>query len=313
MNYTNLMNSLISQVSMGYIGNSEIVKDAILAFSSGLHILIDDISGVGKTTLSKSISKAAGLECGRIQFTPDLLPGDITGMSIWDNNKREFILKKGPIFNEFILADEINRSSARTQSALLEAMEEKTVSIDGTKFSLPDFFSVIATKNPSHYIGTYDLPESQLDRFGIVLKPGYPTPESEVKILNNFKNTDPLNSINAVTNSEELNNLVKHIQNIKICNSVLNYTVELGNLTRTKTEFNSGLSTRALKHLILFAQAKAVYENRDYLIPEDIIYSFYRVSPHKIELSQDSIINNIKISSVLRSIIDSVKIPVGIK
>lgn len=313
MNYTNLINSLISQVSMGYIGNTEIVKDAILAFSSGLHILIDDISGVGKTTLSKCISKASGLECGRIQFTPDLLPGDITGMSIWDNNKKEFILKRGPIFNEFILADEINRASARTQSALLEAMEEKTVSIDGKKFSLPHFFSVIATKNPSHYIGTYDLPESQLDRFGIVLKPGYPTPDNEIKILNDFKFNNPVNSIIPITNNKELTKLVDYIKNIKICNSVLSYIVELGNLTRTKDEFITGLSTRSLKHLIQFAQAKAVYENRDFVIPEDIIYSFYRVSPHKIELSQDSIINNIEISSILRSIVDSIKIPVGMK
>ncbi len=231
MNYTKLMQTLIEQVCEGYIGNRRIVEDAILALAAGLHILIEDISGVGKTTLSKSISKAVGLKTGRIQFTPDLLPGDITGMTVWDSNKREFILKMGPVFNEFILADEINRSSARTQSALLEAMEEQTVSIDGVKYDLPEVFCVIATKNPSHYLGTFDLPESQLDRFGILLTPGYPSMDSEIEILSKFKENDPLDYVKTVSNKDELKNLISEVKSVKVSKELLKYMVNLSNHT----------------------------------------------------------------------------------
>lgn len=313
MNYTNLMISLIDEVSKGYIGNKTLVEDSIIALSSGLHILIEDISGVGKTTLCKSIAKATGLLDGRIQFTPDLLPGDITGMSVWESNKREFILKKGPIFNEFILADEINRASARTQSALLEAMEENTVTIDADKYRLPEFFTVIATKNPSYYLGTFDLPESQLDRFGILLSPGYPNNANEIEILSKFTYQEPVDEVNTITQASELLKLKDSIHSLIIDKSVLEYTVTLGDKTRSCEELKTGLSTRSLKHVLSFAKGKAYLSGRDYVIPEDIIYSFYRVTPHKVELSHESKINSISTLSILKRIIDSVKIPIGIK
>lgn len=313
MKNNNLIISLKAEVSKGYIGNETLVEDALIALISGLHVLIEDVSGVGKTTLCKSISKATGLENSRIQFTPDLLPGDITGMSIWENSKREFILKKGPIFNEFILADEINRASARTQSALLEAMEEDSVSIDGEKFNLPSFFTVFATKNPSSYLGTFELPESQMDRFGILLKPGYPDCKSEVDILSKFSNKNPIDLVNSITDSRELVELRSEIQSLHIDSSILDYIVEIGNKTRTIDELKSGLSTRSLKHVILFSKGKAYLSNRDYVIPEDIIYSLYRVAPHKIELSHNSKLNSLTPLAIIKSITESIKIPVGIK
>lgn len=313
MEFRSLINNLINETSKGYIGNKEFVEDCVLAFSAGLHILIDDISGVGKTTIVKSLAKASGLNLGRIQFTPDLLPGDITGMSIWDSNTKSFNLKKGSIFNEFILGDEINRASPRTQAALLEAMEEKTVTIDGTSFNLPVPFFVVATKNPSYYLGTFDLPESQLDRFGVMLNPGYPTFDNEKSILLEFKEKDPLDNISSVSNPLEIKKLISSVESVDICDSILHYIVEIGNATRTSDDIKYGLSTRGLKHLIKLSQSKAIYSGRDFLIPEDVVYSSKKVIPHKIQLSTESILNNKSGINIVNSIISKVDIPVKIK
>ncbi len=308
-----LIEKLINETSKGYIGNKNVVEDCILSFAAGLHILIEDISGVGKTTLVKSIAKATGLDLGRIQFTPDLLPGDITGMSIWDPIKREFVLKEGSIFNEFILGDEINRASPRTQSALLEAMEENTVSIDGKSFPLPNPFVVIATKNPTYYIGTFDMPESQLDRFGVLIKPGYPTIDNEKKILLEFKNSKPLERIECITDKSNIISLISYVNSVNICDEILQYIVEIGNLTRSNPDIKYGLSTRGLQHLVKLAQSKAVYSGRDYLIPEDVIYSSSRVIPHKIQLSPEAILNNKTENKVVEQLISNKQIPVGIR
>lgn len=313
MEFKSLIDNLINETSKGYIGNKEFVEDCVLAFSAGLHILIDDISGVGKTTIVKSLAKASGLNLGRIQFTPDLLPGDITGMSIWDTKTKTFNLKKGSIFNEFILGDEINRASPRTQAALLEAMEEKTVTIDGTSFNLPSPFFVVATKNPSYYLGTYELPESQLDRFGVLLNPGYPTFNNEKTILMEFKSKNPLDNISPVSNPEEVKEMISLIESVDICDNVLHYIVEIGNATRTSDDIKYGLSTRGLKHLIKLSQSKAVYSGRNFLIPEDIIYSSKKVIPHKIQLSTESIINNKTGKNIVDSIISKIDIPVRVK
>lgn len=313
MKFKTLIENLISETSKGYIGNKQFVEDCVLSFSSGLHILIDDISGVGKTTIVKSLAKASGLEFGRIQFTPDLLPGDITGMSIWDTKTKDFNLKKGSIFNEFILGDEINRASPRTQSALLEAMEEKTVTIDGTSYKLPEPFFVVATKNPSYYLGTYELPESQLDRFGVLLKPGYPSFDNEKSILLKFKNSNPIDSISPITSPVEITMLTKYINSVDICDSVLHYIVQIGNLTRTSDDIKYGLSTRGLKHLIKLAQSKAVFSGRDFLIPEDVIYSSKRVIPHKIQLSNESIVNNKTGRNIVDNILTKIDIPVKVQ
>ncbi|MBN2618179.1 MAG: MoxR family ATPase [Spirochaetales bacterium] len=313
MNDINIITDLIAEVSKGFIGKKDIVEDSLLAIFSDLHILIEDISGVGKTTLAKCIGKATGLSVGRIQFTPDLLPGDITGISIWDPINRDFKLKKGSVFNEFIIADEINRSSPRTQSALLEAMEEKTVTIDGTSYILPEPFFVFATKNPSYYLGTFDLPESQIDRFGVFLKPGYPKLEDEINIIQTFKNIKPTQNINQITCKEKIIEIQNRVSNITIPESIMKYIVDIGNKTRTDTSIKFGISTRGLQHLVKFSQAKAFISNRDFLIPEDIMYSVKRVFPHKLILSSEAIINNISSEDIIKKILDSISIPIGIK
>lgn len=313
MNHKELLNNVIDEVSKSFIGKKEIVQDSILALLSGLHILIEDISGVGKTTLVKSIAKVTGLDMGRIQFTPDLLPGDITGMTVWDPVKREFVLKKGVIFNEFIMGDEINRASPRTQSALLEAMEELHVTIDGKSYSLEEPFVVIATKNPSYYIGTFDLPESQLDRFAIYLKPGYPNKEYEMQILEQFKDKNATDIIKQIIDRNQIMAIKEDILSITIPEAVMGYIVDLGNKTRMNDDIKYGISTRGLKHLLTFAQCQAYYNDRSFIIPEDVIYSAYRVFPHKLQLSNEALLNSKNTLEVIGSLIKNLDVPVGIK
>ncbi|QEN04791.1 MoxR family ATPase [Thiospirochaeta perfilievii] len=308
-----LLDKLINETSQGFLGNETLVKDFVFAFVSGLHVLVEDISGVGKTTLVKSLAKASGLSLGRIQFTPDLLPGDITGLSIWDPIKREFVLKKGSIFNEFILGDEINRASPRTQSALLEAMEENSVTIDGITTLLPNPFIVVATKNPSYYIGTFEMPESQLDRFGVKLTPGYPSKLVEEDILYNYRVINPLDNVKTVTNKKSIIDLKNTVSSVNVNKTVLEFLVEIADRTRNSNNIKYGLSTRGLQHLLRFSQCVAFYDNRDYLIPEDVIYSSKKVIPHKIRLNNESIIDNIEAEKVVKQLVRDIKIPVGLK
>jgi len=303
---------IINEASKGFLGNLEIIEDCVLALFSGLHVLVEDISGVGKTTLVKCIAKACGLNLGRIQFTPDLLPGEITGMNIWDSSKKEFVVKFGPIFNDFILGDEINRASPRTQSALLEAMEEKTVTIDGRTYDLPSLFTVFATKNPSYYSGTFDMPESQIDRFGIQISPGYPTRISEKNIVRKLNNTKPENFVSSVTSKSDIEFIKQKVKEVKIADIVLDYAIELVNKTRNNPDIKFGISTRGLQQIIFLSQSKAFYSKRDFVIPEDIIYSYYKVLPHKIILTSNAILSDLKPIDIIKKIKNEIKIPIGI-
>ncbi|MDC7219929.1 MAG: MoxR family ATPase [Spirochaetales bacterium] len=301
---------IIGEVNKGFLGKTEQVKLAVTAVCAGLHILIEDRPGVGKTTLASALCKALGLDFGRVQFTPDLLPGDITGMTVWDDKKREFLFHEGPIFHQAVMADELNRAAARTQSALLEAMQEGTVTVDGTRHELPHPFMVIATQNPSHFSGTFTLPESQLDRFGVSFTLGYPEVAWESRILTEYRNAAPLDSIGTATTAEELLELRNYIKNLPIQDEVRDYLVNFAYRTRNTHQLTAGLTTRGLQHLLALAQAFAAYEGRDFVIPEDIRLAAPSVARHKLLLTPEMKIEHRTVDFVLDRIFEELPSPV---
>ena len=303
--------TLEEETSKGFIGKPEAVTLLVRGLVSGLHTLIEDVSGVGKTTLVRCLAKASGLEYGRIQFTPDLLPGDITGMTVWEPVKREFIFRQGPVHRQFLLADELNRAPARTQSALLEAMQEGAVTVDGKRTPLPDPFFVAAAQNPSWYAGTYNLPESQLDRFGLSFSPGYPEMKTEASILGEFKAEIPENRVRAVTGPDPIRELKKLIAGVSVDEKVLNYASALGSATRKSPDFQTGLSTRGLQHLLRAAQGLAVTEGRDFLIPEDLSSSAGPVTRHRLPLTPEARSTGKPVERYIEKTISGLKIPAG--
>lgn len=305
--------NLTEETSQGYLGKPEVVELLVQALVSGLHTLIEDVSGVGKTTLVKCLVKASGLDYGRIQFTPDLLPGDITGMTIWDPVKREFLFKPGPVHRQFLLADELNRAPARTQSALLEAMQEGAVTVEGRRNPLPEPFFVAATQNPEWYAGTYILPESQLDRFGIRIIPGYPDGATEASVLGIHKNTLPEDRVQTVSDASEILSLRSLIRDVHLDPAVLDYAVSLGAKTRASGEFQTGLSTRGLQHLIRLAQSRAVLQGRGFVIPEDLLHSIHPVMEHRLVLTPESRSEGRTAGDLIDKIAAQVPLPVGFR
>ena len=256
------------------------VKLSLAAFLSSSHLLIEDIPGVGKTTLAKTISHILGLEYARVQFTNDLLPSDIIGVNFYNTKEASFSFKKGAIFSQFLLADEINRASSKTQSALLEAMEEKQVSVDGKSYKLPDSFFVIATKNPFEEVGTYELPSSQLDRFAISISLGYPTHQAEREILaatNSYKISD-LKSLSPA----QVSTLKQKVQEVHLNDAILDLIQEILKFTRESALYTTGLSTRAAINLVNISKAWATLSLREYVMPEDVLNVLPFVTHHRL-------------------------------
>ncbi|MDC7224360.1 MAG: MoxR family ATPase [Spirochaetales bacterium] len=304
-----IIRGIVTEVNKGFLGKTEQVKLAVSAVCAGLHILIEDRPGVGKTTLAAGLCQALGLEFGRVQFTPDLLPGDITGMTIWDEKTREFHFHRGPLFHQAVMADELNRAAARTQSALLEAMQEGTVTVDGVRHELPRPFAVIATQNPTHFSGTFSLPESQLDRFGISFSLGYPEPAWEGRIITEYRRDNPLDNIGKATDPGELLALTDFIRNITINEEVRDYLVALADKTRRSHRLTAGFTTRGLQHLLSLAQAFAAGEGRDFVIPEDIRNAAPAVGRHKLLLTPEMKIENRSVDYVLEKIFEEIPSP----
>jgi MoxR-like ATPase len=295
-----------------FVGNQKAVHTLVLGFLSDLHVLIEDIPGVGKTTLARSLAKSAGLDFGRIQFTPDLLPGDILGMTVWSAEKREFVFREGAIMHQFILADEINRASARTQSSLLEAMQEGSVTVDGTTYPLPQPFFVLATQNPVTFAGTFHLPEAQTDRFGLSLSVGYPTSENETTILDRFKEENPLDELDSIGGSSEVVEIRQQVRKLHVDAKIKAFLVEIANRSRHSTKIKLGMSPRATQHLLLASQAEALLKGRDYILPEDVLSVVSSVLAHRIVLSAEARMENLTPVQVIERIVSSVSIPAGI-
>ncbi|MEJ7554742.1 MAG: AAA family ATPase [Aquificaceae bacterium] len=289
--------AVILEVRRVLKGKDEIVKYSLVCLLSGGHLLLEDVPGVGKTTLALSIAKVLGLSFARIQFTSDLLPSDILGVTLYDQAKKSFVFKKGPIFNNLILADEINRATPKTQSALLEAMAEGKVSVDGITYELPQPFFVIATQNPVEQHGTYPLPESQLDRFSMKLSLGYPDMETEAQIL---RGENPLEKVERLRTVVKTQDIISFMENIKKCYvspEVARLAVEIAHITRQHPDIILGVSTRGLIHLTNCAKALAYVKGRDFVVPEDLFELAPYCLSHRIitrdSRQADQIIGNI--------------------
>lgn len=266
------------------IGKGETIDLVLTALLAGGHVLLDDVPGTGKTVLAKSLAKSVDAAFNRIQFTPDLLPSDVTGMKYYNQKESAFVLRKGPAFCNILLADEINRATPRTQSSLLECMEEGQITIDGDTLSLNRPFFVIATQNPVETTGTYPLPEAQLDRFLVQISLGMPSAEEELRIMNRFLVDAPLETLEAVCSKEELIQMQEDYQKVYVHPELMNYMVEVIQATRTTAEIVSGVSPRGTLAMLKAVRAYAFIQGRDYVVPEDIKILAAPVLVHRLVL-----------------------------
>ena len=275
--------ALTKNIEHAFKGKPDVVRMLLVGFFAGGHILIEDVPGVGKTMLAKALSKSVDSTFQRIQFTPDLLPSDVIGVSVYNSEKGEFVFKNGPVFANIILADEINRTTPRTQSSLLEAMNDFQVSVDGRTHKLPKPFMVVATQNPYEYEGTYALPESQLDRFMLCMSVGYPGAADEKHILQEQKTADPIEQIKPVITREDVIEIQRTVRAVTLDESLMDYIVRIANATRESQFLQVGMSPRSSLHLSRAAQAKAFLEGRDYVLPDDIKTITVPVIAHRVK------------------------------
>ncbi len=264
------------------LGKDDVVRMCLLALLAGEHLLLEDVPGVGKTLLGRAIARSVSGKFRRIQFTPDLLPADVTGSSMFDNREQRFVFHEGPIFANIVLADEINRTTPRTQSALLEAMSEGRVSVDGHSYDLPCPFLVIATQNPVEFEGTYPLPESQLDRFLLRVSIGYPGREEERRLFADHRDGEPVDKLEPVLSAEEVRRLQELVRNVKVDDSLAGYIMDIVEATRNCNELRVGVSVRGSLALYRATQALALLNGRDYAVPDDIKQLAVPVLAHRV-------------------------------
>jgi MoxR-like ATPase len=300
---------IASNIDQTIQGKGEIVRLALIALLAEGHLLLEDVPGVGKTMLAKSLAKSLGCSWQRIQFTPDLLPSDVTGVNIWNDSESAFDFRPGAIFANIVLGDEINRASPKTQSALLECMEERQVTLDGTTRYLEEPFMVIATQNPIEHEGTYPLPESQLDRFMMRLSMGYPNRSSELEILDTHGSRSLLDELQPVTDALEVAGLVGMARQVYVAASLKSYIVDITEASRIHPDVFLGASPRASLFLLRAARASASSQARDYVIPDDIKNLVIPVLAHRVLLSPEAQMRGASAEEVLGSLLNQVPIP----
>lgn len=305
-----MIEEIINNVEKVIVGKRNVIELSITTLLAGGHLLLEDVPGVGKTTLANGLAKS--IDCGfsRIQFTPDTLPSDITGVSIYNTKSGQFDYYHGAISNQIVLADEINRTSPKTQASLLEAMEEKQVSVDGKTYKLPEPFMVIATQNPIDYLGTYNLPEAQLDRFLMKLSIGYPSASDEVRMVEHYIHDNPLVLLEPVTDSKTILHIQEQVKKVQVHKDLIRYIVEIMDATRKDANLLLGASPRATLALIRVAQATAYMKGRIYVIPDDILAVIYPVMLHRMILSPEARLNKLSTEKVLQRIIGKFQIPI---
>ncbi|XVG96051.1 AAA family ATPase [Eubacteriales bacterium KG127] len=300
---------IIEEIDKVIVGKTEVIKDILKAVLADGHVLLNDVPGVGKTTLALAFSKTMGLESKRIQFTPDVVPSDIVGFSMYNQKENKFEYQPGSAMTNFLIADEINRASSKTQSALLEVMQEGKMTVDGVSYFVPKPFVVMATQNPVGAAGTQMLPEAQLDRFMIQLSVGYPDFEEQVRLLSDRQVEDPLNKISQVCTREEILEMKESAKKIFCDEKILKYITSLTEATRNSDYISLGLSPRAALSILAMSKANAYIDNRDYVVPGDVETIFLPVARHRIVLSSKSIMANVKNDDLLTQILESVNPP----
>ena len=305
---TDIYSRVKNSIKLVIHGKDEVIDDVICAILAKGHVLLEDIPGVGKTTLVTALAKTLSLDYKRIQFTPDVLPSDLSGFTMYDKNTGEFSFREGAVFTNLFLADEINRTSPKTQSALLEVMVEQNVTVDGVTHKLPDPFFVIATQNPIGASGTQKLPESQLDRFMIRLSMGYPDHDSAVDILRGDSH-EIVGSLNSCLDRDELLALQEKVAATEVAESILNYVVQLTEITRDNDLYSLGLSPRGSIALLKMAKARANINGRNYVVPEDIKAVYYSVANHRVVLSTKAKATGYNLKMALAKSFEEVKMP----
>ncbi|MGH3336749.1 MAG: AAA family ATPase [Nocardioides sp.] len=292
-------------------GKPDVVTSTLVVMLAEGHLLIEDVPGVGKTMLSKSLARSIDSSVRRIQFTPDLLPSDVTGVSVFNQNTREFEFRPGGVFANIVVGDEINRASPKTQSALLECMEERQVTVDNTTYQLETPFMVIATQNPIEMEGTYALPEAQKDRFMARVSVGYPVEAAEIAMLNSHTGANPLDDLEPVADAVEIRKLIGIVSDIYVSEAVQRYSVALTSATRRSHELTLGASPRATLHLVRAAKARAAIKGRDYVLPDDVRTLARSVLAHRLLPSVEAAMSGRSTTAILDAVIEAVPVPEG--
>lgn len=302
---------LVNNLEKVIVGKRNTLEMVVAGMLSQGHILIEDVPGVGKTVLARSLAKSLGCSFNRLQFTPDMLPSDVTGISIYNQKNKEFEFRPGPIFAQVVLVDEINRATPKTQAALLEAMEERQVTVDGVTHPLPSPFMVLATQNPIEYEGTFPLPEAQLDRFLLRVQIGYPNQKDETEILGRQQLSHPVNSLKSVIEVEELLETIEAVKRIHVAEIIKRYMVDLVNRTRQHEDVYLGASPRGSLGLFRIGQVLAAQAGRNYVVPDDIKAAAVPVLAHRIIVSPAGRIRELTADRIVEEILDSLPVPGG--
>ncbi len=305
----NIAQRVINNVEKVIIGKHNVVEQTLLALLCQGHILIEDVPGTGKTILARAVARSIGCTFRRIQFTPDMLPSDVTGVSVFNQKTHEFEFRPGPVFAQIVLADEINRATPKTQSSLLEAMEERQVTVDGQTYPMEKPFLVLATQNPIEYEGTFPLPEAQLDRFMLRIHIGYPDKQSEISILGAQQFAHPITTLEQVVSQDELLEAQEAVKQVYADNLIKEYIVNLSTATRNHPDVYLGVSPRGSLALYRTSQALAAIRDRDYIIPDDVKYLARPTLAHRLIISPAARIKNVDPKEVINDILSSVQVP----
>lgn len=308
--YVSYKEQIINNVSRVIVGKDSITELVVVSFICGAHVLLEDVPGTGKTMMLRAFSKSIGGDFKRIQFTPDLLPSDLTGVNFYNQKLMDFEFRQGPLFSNIVLADEINRATPRTQSSLLEAMEERQITIDGETHKLSAPFMVMATQNPLESYGTFPLPEAQVDRFFMRLKMGYPARAEEISILSRRRAVDIIDTLSAVVSAEDTKFVSEHISDIFVSTVVAEYMMDIVEKTRKDSHFSAGISTRGAIALYRASQAYAAVNGREYVMPEDVKYIAPFVLNHRI--SAGGTISSADVSRYMSELIEGIRVPTEI-
>lgn len=306
-----MVDKLRKEINEYFVGKSDVVENLLICFLAGGHVLLEDVPGVGKTTLVRTLAKAVDCSFGRIQFTPDTLPGDVLGMSVFNMKTNDFEYHEGALMHQIILADEINRTSPKTQAALLEAMAEGQITVDGNVYTLPDPFMVIATQNPVEFLGTYPLPEAQMDRFMMRLSMGYPDTESELLMARNFVAGKRPDDITKIISMDEIKQMKAEVLKVQVNDAMLSYMQDIVGKSRQEKAFVMGASPRALLFLVRASQAKAYLNGRDFVKPDDVKAVAVNVLHHRITLTPEARIVKESVDNILANIVIKAKVPIG--